>query len=106
MERRLGIGLGEGGGGGVGVARSGAAVRSCTIITTSANAQLSPIHHRMPVILPRDLEEFWLDTDVQEPSFLSQVLVPYPDNELDTYEVSTLVNSAANDGPAVIQPIT
>ena len=85
---------------------SGEAVRSCTIITTSANDQLRPIHHRMPVILPRDLEEFWLDSEVQEPSFLSQVLAPYPDNELDAYEVSTLVNTATNDDPAVIQPIT
>ena len=34
----------------------GEVVRSCAIITTSANESLSPIHDRMPVILPRDLE--------------------------------------------------
>ena len=39
----------------------GEVVRSCTIITTSANQLLSPIHDRMPVILTRELEPLWLD---------------------------------------------
>ena len=39
----------------------GKIVRSCAIITTGANELLSPIHDRMPVILPRELESLWLD---------------------------------------------
>ena len=42
----------------------GEIVRSCAIITTSANDLLKPIHDRMPVVLPRKLEPFWLDHDL------------------------------------------
>ena len=74
----------------------------CAIITTSANDQLKPIHDRMPVILPRDVEEFWLDRSMDDPDALSSVLTPYDDDTMEAYEVSTLVNPAANDGPEVI----
>ena len=77
-------------------------VISCTIITTVANDLLRPIHDRMPVILPRGAEEFWLDHDVREPEVLREVLIPYTPDALAAYEVSTLVNSPANDGPELI----
>ncbi len=32
---------------------SGESLRSCTIITTTANELVAPVHDRMPVILPR-----------------------------------------------------
>ena len=44
----------------------GKTVPSCTIITTEANDLLRPIHHRMPVILPREMEEFWLDAAIDD----------------------------------------
>ena len=75
---------------------------SCTIITTAANDFLSPIHNRMPVILPRESEEMWLEAEVEDAVALTHILVPSPDDALDAYEVSTLVNYARNDGPEVI----
>ena len=75
---------------------------TCAIITTSANELLKPIHHRMPAILPRNMEGFWLDRSIEEPSRLRSVLTPYPDAAMEAYEVSTLVNSVANDGPELI----
>ncbi|MDE2937348.1 MAG: SOS response-associated peptidase [Chloroflexota bacterium] len=83
----------------------GETVRSCTIITTEANDLLRPIHERMPVILPRELEEFWLDGDVDDSAALSDVLAPYPDGSMEVYEVSTLVNKATNSGPDLIVPV-
>ena len=80
-------------------------IPSCSIITTAANDLLRPIHDRMPVILPREMEEFWLDGSVDDPDALGSVLAPFPDDSLETYEVSTLVNSAANDVPEVIARI-
>ena len=80
-------------------------IPSCAIITTVANDLLAPIHDRMPVILPRDMEEFWLDPSIDGPRALGSVLNPYPDEEMEAFEVSTLVNSAANDGPEVIARI-
>ena len=83
----------------------GEVVRSCTIITTSANESLSPIHDRMPVILPRELESLWLDHDIQDPAALAGILSPYITDEMAAYEVSSLVNSPANDGPEVVVPV-
>ena len=80
----------------------GKVVPSCTIITTSANDFLSPIHDRMPVILPREKEELWLDTGLDDPAALTGILTPFSDEALDAYEVSTMVNYARNDGPEVI----
>ena len=80
----------------------GKVVHSCTIITTAANDYLAPIHNRMPVILSRELEELWLDSGIDEPALLAHMLVPGPDDALDTYEVSTLVNNARIDSPEVI----
>ena len=83
----------------------GNTVPSCTIITTAANDLLSPIHSRMPVILPRELEELWLDRDVRDPVALADLLEPYPSHQMRTYEVSALVNSARNNVPDVVKPV-
>ena len=83
----------------------GNVVPSCTIITTAANDFLAPIHNRMPVILPRESEEMWLDSGVEDPASLTDILASYPDEEMEAYEVSTMVNYARNDGPEVIARI-
>ena len=80
-------------------------VPSCTIITTAANDLLAPIHDRMPVVLPPSLEELWLDRSVDDPDVLTSVLSPFADDALQAYEVSTLVNSAANNGPEIIEAV-
>lgn len=80
-------------------------VTSCTIITTGANDLLRPIHDRMPVILQREQEDLWLDHDVREPDLLHEVLIPYNPEDMKSYEVSTLVNSPANDGPELSVPV-
>ena len=81
----------------------GTVIPSCTIITTTPNDLLKPIHNRMPVILPRDIEEFWLDESVDDPVALTSVLTPYFDDAMEAYEVSSLVNSVANKGPEVLE---
>ena len=80
-------------------------VSSCTIITTAANDLLSPVHDRMPVILPRGLESFWLDHHIQDHVALSDVLAPYPSAAMEAFEVSSLVNSPSNNGPEVLVPV-
>ena len=84
----------------------GNTVPSCTIITTEANDLLRPIHHRMPVILPRQMEEFWLDRDVQDTAALEDALKADPSELMQTYQISTLVNSPRNNGPQVLEPVT
>ena len=80
----------------------GEIVRSCTIITTRANDPLNPIHNRMPVILPREMEGFWLEAGVREAGALSDVLAPYRGEDLDVYEVSPLMNRATYKGAEAI----
>ena len=84
----------------------GTVIPSCTIITTTPNDLLNAIHNRMPVILHRDIEDFWLDESVDDPVALTSVLTPCPDDVMEFYEVSALVNSVANKGPEVIEPVT
>ena len=71
---------------------AGDIVRSCTIITTEPNELLRPIHNRMPVILPKGLESFWLDDEMQDPLALADILSPYSAEAMRAYEVSYLVN--------------
>ena len=77
-------------------------VHSCTIITTTPNALIEPIHNRMPVILPKSAEEQWLSREDTDNGGLRELLVPYSANEMEAYEVSTLVNVSKNDVPDVI----
>ncbi len=80
-------------------------VSSCAIITTAANNLLRPIHHRMPVILPAEVEDIWLDPALSDSDALTELLEPYPDAFMEAYEVSKLVNSASNDTPEVTSPV-
>ena len=83
----------------------GKAVPSCAIITTVANDLIWPIHDRMPVVLPREMEPLWLHQSGADSIALADVLRPYPAGAMDAYEVSALVNSVANDGPEVVEPL-
>ncbi len=82
---------------------TGELVRSCTIITTNANAALARIHDRMPVILAGAAVESWLEP-TSDPSALLGLLRPRPDDELRAEPISQLINNARNEGPDVIQP--
>ena len=80
-------------------------VLSCSIITTVPNSIMEPIHNRMPVILPKELEEVWISPGQEDTGLLREMLLPYDPGLMKTYRVSTLVNSPKNDGPEVILPL-
>jgi putative SOS response-associated peptidase YedK len=63
---------------------------------------MAKIHNRMPVILPPNAWEEWLDPDEAELGSLDHLLTAYPADQMEAYEVSTLVNSPANDTPECI----
>jgi putative SOS response-associated peptidase YedK len=83
----------------------GQVVKTCAIVTTAANEGLKPIHDRMPVIVPKDLESIWLDSRVRSENELTAILRPYPAEEMEAYEVSRLVNSPGNDRPECLEPV-
>ena len=80
-------------------------LQSYTIITTQANELLKPIHDRMPVILDNPAQMAWLDPDVTEPKIVTALLQPFPSELMEGYDVSTLVNSPANDRPECIEAL-
>ncbi|MDF1512881.1 MAG: SOS response-associated peptidase [Anaerolineae bacterium] len=80
-------------------------VLSCTILTTKPNALLAPIHNRMPVILPEDHYDNWLETPETERHALQDVLQPYDPAFMTAYPVSTVVNNPRNDVPDCVMPV-
>lgn len=76
---------------------------TCTVITTDAVGELASVHDRMPLILGPDDWDRWLDPDASAPADL---LARPPDIAgIAMREVSTLVNSIANNGPELIEPV-
>jgi putative SOS response-associated peptidase YedK len=81
-------------------------LRTCTIITTSANETMAPVHNRMPVILPPDKWTQWLDPEMQDTDALAAFLVPAPSSLLTLYPITTAVNHVRNKGPELIVPLS
>ena len=82
----------------------GTRLATCAITTCPPNELMAKIHNRMPVILPADLRDRWLDPAADE-SELRGLLVPLPSQDLEAYEVSKLVNSPRNDSPDCVRPV-
>jgi putative SOS response-associated peptidase YedK len=78
-------------------------LRTCAILTTRANSVLEGIHDRMPVILPHDAYNAWLDPDADREE-LGELMIPYPNDDLETYPVSRFVNSPRNNDERCIEP--
>jgi putative SOS response-associated peptidase YedK len=74
------------------------------ILTTEANALVSQIHTRMPVILREQDEADWLNPrlSLDEAQLL---LVPCSADRLMMYEVSPKVNSPTFNVPEALQPV-
>jgi putative SOS response-associated peptidase YedK len=83
----------------------GSEIRSCSIITTTPNQLIAPIHNRMPVILKPSSYSLWLDPRESSPLALDPLLQSFPADYMAAYPVSTFVNSPGNDSPVCIQPL-
>ena len=79
---------------------NGEEIPCVTILTTEPNELMKPIHDRMPVVLPQGGEERWLDGGPEE---RKEMCAPYPNDDLDAYEISTRVNNPANDDETVVE---
>lgn len=83
----------------------GKELNSCTILTTAANAVMRPIHHRMPVILPRKDWDLWLRLDPDQAESLTSLLKPLDTDDLLASPVSREVNRPDFDSPKCLDPI-
>jgi len=82
---------------------TGEVVESCTLLTTEANEDVQPVHHRMPVFLGEGDHALWLDPSVSDVSDLDRLLVPAHSGLLEAVRVSTLVNNPRNEDPRCIE---
>jgi putative SOS response-associated peptidase YedK len=83
---------------------NGEEVDTAAIVTTRANRTLAPIHDRMPVIVPPEAFNLWLDCTADDATTAASLMVPAPETLLEAYEVSNAVNRATNDAPDLIAP--
>jgi putative SOS response-associated peptidase YedK len=83
----------------------GQVIDSCAMLTTEANAVMTPIHHRVPVILERSAYEAWLDPAIHDPETLRGMLTPVVADRLIATPVSKKVNQVVNDDPSLLEPV-
>lgn len=77
-------------------------LRTCTILTTAASAEIEPLHDRMPIILAPEAEGQWLErgTDAERRAELLRGLEP---SRITFRPVGPAVNDARYDGPECLE---
>jgi putative SOS response-associated peptidase YedK len=83
---------------------NGEEVETAAIVTTTASREIAHIHDRMPVIVPPEAFDFWLDPNV-DAEMAAAMIAPAPDGLLESYPVSSAVNRVANDTPDLLDPL-
>ena len=85
-------------------APDGSTLESCAFVTTTPNAVMRPIHHRMPVILTPATYAPWLDPAADPEKHLVPLLRPAPDDTLTATPLSSYVSNVHHEGPACLTP--
>jgi putative SOS response-associated peptidase YedK len=86
---------------------SGKTIDSCCILTTSANQIVSPVHNRMPIIIPRESHKTWLDSgSLNMQDFDKITHLSMKESNLTRTPVSTYVNSPTNQDKKCIDGIS
>ena len=80
-------------------------IESCTILVANANAQVRPVHERMPVIMSPQSFDLWLDIRSQKAPPLETLLAVQQAPELEIYPVSRAVNSPKVDSDRLLEPL-
>jgi len=78
---------------------------TCAVLTTEAEDAVGRIHDRMPLLVEPQRWAAWLDPTVEDVELLRSLLVPAAPGRLDAFPVSTRVNSVANNGPDLVEPL-
>jgi putative SOS response-associated peptidase YedK len=84
---------------------NGEELETAAIVTTEANRLLAPIHSRMPVIVPPEAFDLWLNTVEVDAKIAVALIQPASENLLEAYEVSTAVHRTANDNQKAVEPV-
>ncbi len=82
------------------------ALETCTVITTEPNELIAPMHNRMPVILPRNAYDIWLDLGNQRPGSLQPLLAPYRADAMEAFPVDKRVSNPRFESPECVARLT
>jgi putative SOS response-associated peptidase YedK len=74
----------------------------CDILTCPPNTLVAPVHDRMPVVLPREMLDLWLDPEALPAEALAPVLQPLDAALMESRAVSRRVNNANYDAADVL----
>lgn len=77
--------------------------RTFSILTTAPNAEMTPIHDRMPVVLAKAEQQAWLG-DLTDEDITELTQTP-KDGTLEMYPVQQVVGSVKNNGPELHEPV-
>jgi putative SOS response-associated peptidase YedK len=77
--------------------KDGGDIDTVAIVTCAANRSIAQIHDRMPVIVPPEKFDAWLDCDKVDAKQAAALVGPAHEDFLDAYEISNRVNSVKND---------
>lgn len=84
---------------------AGEVLETCSLITTTPNEVVAPLHDRMPVILQHAAVETWLDPSVNAASVLEPLLAPLPGELMKSTPVSPRMNNVRHESPDCIEPV-
>lgn len=80
-------------------------IATFTLITTTPNALMAPIHDRMPVIVsPQDYAQ-WLDPSVTNPAAIESLLKPCDPKGYESRAVGRSVSNPGLDHPGLLDPV-
>jgi putative SOS response-associated peptidase YedK len=85
--------------------KTGDRLETFTILTTTPNAFMAEVHHRMPVILPPEAWSTWLGENAPSDNRLLALCAPFPAERMTAWRVSARVGNVRNDDPSLIEPI-
>ncbi len=80
---------------------SGATQQTCAIVTTEANAELAPIHHRSPLVLAPEDWALWLG---ESGHGAARLMKPPAEGLIDKWRVSTALNARDAEGEELTAP--
>jgi putative SOS response-associated peptidase YedK len=79
----------------------GSEIETMAILTVPANPEVRRVHERMPVILPPDRFDDWLDTTSGRSVEALAMLRPAPVGFLEVAQVTTRIDNPRADEPGV-----
>lgn len=83
---------------------AGETIHSFTVLTRASSPSMEFLHHRMPVLLPREQERKWLEESLDPIAFLED-LPSFGTDQLHVYRVSQQVNNVRNNDKALIEEV-